>query len=192
MSSSVQKCFTSIKEQCTILETFKVPFIFSSIRGNRIFFNGTQNGKEVLEAKSFELEEAFEKDIFKMENGNVDIYDKMQAPLSLANANEVRKYARYLIVRDYQKRNVGKTDSKIKYGEQPWEPHSWPADLLSWKSISKNFSEIRKSDIPGNSSINDILKKFIKNALEFEGDDPEKYYDEKLFTFTRNEEKQRH
>ena len=183
MSSSVQKCFTSIKEQCTILETFKVPFIFSSIRGNRIFFNGTQNAKEVLEAKSFELEEAFEKDIFKMENGNVDIYDKMQAPLSLANANEVRKYARYLIVRDYQKRNVGKTDSKIKYGEQPWEPHSWPADLLSWKSISKNFSEIRKSDIPGNSSINDILKKFIKNALEFQGDDPEKYYDEEVFTF---------
>jgi hypothetical protein len=38
------------------------------------------------------------------------------------------------------------------------------------------LSEIRKSDIPGNSSINDILKKFIKNALEFQGDDPEKYY----------------
>ena len=98
-----------------------------------------------------------------MENGNVDIYDKMQAPLSLANANEVRKYARYLIVRDYQKRNVGKTDSKIKYGEQPWEPQFWPADLLSWKFISNNFSEIRKSDIPGNSFINDILKKFKRN-----------------------------
>ena len=90
-----------------------------------------------MEAKSIELEEAFGKDISEMENGNVNIYDKMQAPLS------------YLIVRDYQKRNVGKTDSNIKYGEKHWEPHSWPADLLLWTSVSKNFSEIRKSDLPG-------------------------------------------
>ena len=30
--------------------------------------------------------------------------------------------------------------------------------------------------------MNDILRKFIKKTLEFQGDHPEKYYDENVFT----------
>ena len=52
----------------------------------------------------------------------------MEAPLSLSNAIEVKKYARYLIVRDFQKRNNHMKDSRIKYGDPVWEPSNWPND----------------------------------------------------------------
>ena len=180
MASTVQNSFSTIEKQCNILKSFGIPCIFSSNQEDRIFFFGTPNATDIFKQKTLEIKKAFGKDIEDMKNAEKDIYLKLQAPLSLSNANEVKKYARYLIVEDFKKRNSNMKISRIKYGDPVWEPTSWPNNDLSWTSV-KNFSELRKSEISGNLSINDVLKTFIENTLKLTGVDPELFYDKNVF-----------
>ena len=105
----------------------------------------------------------------------------MKTPLSLANAGEVKKYARHIILEYFKKRNPKSKEYQIKYGSADWEASFWPTDLMAWSSLSENFSNIKKKDVPGNNSINDILKKAISNALEAKELDPETFFDTKAF-----------
>ena len=188
MSSNIVDVISIKESQCQILTKYKIPFVFSSKQINTIVSFGSKNAKELVDTMVFDFEEAFKKDILDtdMEECNdsaakCNSYDKMKSPLSLANANEVRNYARYLIVKDFQERNPNSKGNKIKYGEPSWEAQFWPNDMLVWTSISKNFSTIKKSDFSGKLSISDVLKKLIKNALELRGEDPEKFYDKNGF-----------
>ena len=187
MTSTVKSCFAVIRQQCMILDTLDKPFIFCSQEEKNLIILGTKNVKDLMEEKSAEFQKAFDKDNNGRSPNKAEFISKMEAPLSLSNAIEVKKYARYLIVRDFQKRNNHMKDSRIKYGDPVWEPSNWPNDLLPWRSFSKNFSDIKKSEIPGKPSINIILKKYIKTTLESAGKDPETFYDEKNFDQKKEE-----
>ena len=170
-SSNIEECFGIIERQCRVLIEQKIPFIFSYKyeQNDTMLSFGTKNANELVEAKLDDFLEAFKKDLIENEMPKFTVkfssYKKMKSPLSLANANEIRNYARYLIVKDYQERKHSSEGKQIKYGEPDWEATFWPNDLLIWTSISKNFSNIKQSDVSGDFSITSVLKKLIKNAL---------------------------
>ena len=194
MPSKSEKAIASIKSQCSILSKLKVPFIFASKPGITVVSFGTKKTKELFNNKEEEFSEAFIEDIKSLcepehldsssdvvEERRKEIYDRLTTPLTLANAREVKKYARYLILEDFKERNPLSKDANIKYGCGDWEAGFWPNDMLVWTNIKDNFSNIRKSDVPGKISVTAVLRQAIKNALEAKELDPENFFDSNKF-----------
>ena len=192
MPTKAEKAIAIIKNQCSLLSKMKVPFIFGAKPALKIISFGTKHSKELFTSKQEEFDDSFKEDILYLcipahvdDSTNIvednQAYEKMKTPLSLANAGEVKKYARHIILEDFKKRNPKSKEYQIKYGSADWEASFWPTDLMAWSSLSENFSNIKKKDVPGNNSINDILKKAISNALEAKELDPETFFDTKAF-----------
>ena len=137
--------------------------------------------KNLMEESVDDFKKALEEDKLPSNHDKEKYLCKMEAPLSLSNANEVRKYARYLIVRDFQNRNGNIQNSRIRYGDPAWEPSTWPNNWLSRTTCVKNFSDMKRTETPGKLSLNLILKEYIKITLESEGKDPETFYDKNNF-----------
>ena len=196
MPTRAEKCLSAIKTQCRILKENKIPFIFSAKPGMDVFSLGTKHCLDVLEKHIELFDEAFIGDIKLLCNprnptsSNEDIGDKsgndclekLTTPLSLSNADEVKTYARYLIVQDRQVRIPESHDVRIKYGDKTWEASFWPNDLLKWTDIKKNFSNIKINDFPGKYSILSVLREAVKRGLVARGKDPENYYDKNKFS----------
>ena len=195
MPTRAEKCISAIKTQCRILKENKIPFIFSAKPGKNVFSLGTKRCLDVLEKNSELFDEAFIGDIKLLcdprnppssnedivnESGN-NCLEKLNTPLSLANADEVKKYARYLIVQDRRVRLPESHDVKIKYGDKTWEASFWPNNLMKWTDIKKNFSNIKIHDFPGIHSILHVLREVVKRGLIARGKDPENYYDKNRF-----------
>ena len=70
-----------------------------------------------MEESVDDFKKALEEDKLPSNHDKEKYLCKMEAPLSLSNANEVRKYARYLIVSDFQNRNGNIQNSRIRYGD---------------------------------------------------------------------------
>ena len=184
----------AIKVNVEILKNDRIPFIFAAKPKNTVTY-GTKNTVAIFNRNVNEFEEAFVRDMRVMsDNAGADDNDnelinaqddeivKMKVPLSLANNNEIRDFARYLIVRDRKIRIPNSNNKKIKYGDVSWKPSFWPDDMFCWTSNRKNFSNIRIIDFPGNHSILDVLREAIKRCLENDGKDPENHFDKKSFT----------
>ena len=105
----------------------------------------------------------------------------MRAPLSLSNNDQIKKYVRYLIVHQHDERFPSTKERNIKYGDPDWEPTFWPKDIVAWNDI-KNFSNVRKKDLPDGYSMLDILREVIRRALTEKGLNPETFFDNSSFT----------
>ena len=194
MPTRIDRAMTAIKVNVEILKKDKIPFIFAAKPKNTVT-HGTNYAMEFFNRNVNEFEEAFVRDVRDMcdiagadgdANAPVDAQDdeimRMKAPLRLANNNEIRDYARYLIVRDRSMRIPESNNKRIKYGEESWKPSFWPDEMFCWSSSRKNFSDVKIRDFPGNISILDVLREAIKRCLERAGKDPENYFDNQGFT----------
>ena len=194
MPTRIDRAMTAIKVNVEILKKDKIPFIFAAKPKNTVT-HGTTYAMEFFNRNVNEFEEAFVRDVRDMcdiagadgdANAPVDAQDdeimRMKAPLRLANNNEIRDYARYLIVRDRSMRIPESNNKRIKYGEESWKPSFWPDEMFCWSSSRKNFSDVKIRDFPGNISILDVLREAIKRCLERAGKDPENYFDNQGFT----------
>lgn len=197
-SSSSKHCLDVIKAQIKVLTKLKIPFIFSAFQEGKIVSFGSSLSLDLLNSKEKEFEKTFiddkdyMEDLYQSEVGESEnrkeFYERLKAPLSLSKAQDVRKYARYLITKDHNDRNPDSEKKFIRYGEAQWEASFWPNEMLEWGNIAKNISNIKRSDIPSGYSIYEILKQLIKNALEAKDIDPENFYDE---TFDKSRKRKR-
>ena len=192
MPSRADRCIETIKTQCRILTQEKIPFIFSSKPARNVVSFGTKFSLEKFQEHENTFKIAFNDDIKKMcdpEDDDEDVHhthgaddlEKMKTPLSLANHDEIKKYGRYLILKDHMQRFPTSLERNIKYGHAEWEASFWPNDMLNWRDITKNFSNIRINDFPGKTSILDVLREAIKRGLTSKGINPENHYDPSLF-----------
>ena len=184
----------AIKMNVEILKKDRIPFIFAAKPKNTIT-HGTKNTMDIFNRNRNDFEDAFVRDVRDMcdiagadDNANelIDAQDdeimKMKVPLSLANNNKIREFARYLIVRDRKIRIPNSNNKKIKYGDASWKPSFCPDDMFCWTSNRKNFSNTKIVDFPGNHSLLDVLREAIKRCLERDGKDPENHFDKEGFT----------
>ena len=192
MPSRADRCIETIRTQCRILAQEKVPYIFSTKPARNVVSFGTKFSLEKFEEQKPTFETAFNDDIKKMcdpedddedmhETHEVGEFEQMKTPLSLANHDEIKKYGRYLILKDHMERFPASLERNIKYGHEEWEASFWPNDMLKWSDITKNFSNIRINEFPGKASILDVLREAIKRGLASKGVNPEKHYDPSLF-----------
>ena len=192
MPSKADRCIETIKTQCRILTQEKIPFIFSSKPARNVVSFGTKFSLEKFQEHENTFKIAFNDDIRKMcdpEDDDEDVHhtheaddlEKMKTPLSLANHDEIKKYGRYFILKDHMQRFPTSLERNIKYGYAEWEASFWPNDMLNWRDITKNFSNIRINDFPGKTSILDVLREAIKRGLTSKGINPENHYDPSLF-----------
>ena len=177
----VEKCIEIIRKQCNILVEKKVPTIFASKPDAKdLVMTGSQLALEMLNDKKDELVMVFENDKRRMDTYPDQNVKLLKLPLSLLNSNEARMYCRYLITLDHEERLPMSNEKNIKYGAEEWEASFWPNDMMKWTSSKTNFSDIKKTDIPGEASILDVLKEAIRRGLEAKNLDPEKHYDTRL------------
>ena len=194
MPTRIDRAMAAIQTNVEILKKGNIPFIFSA-KPRHTVTHGTKNALDIFNRNVEIFEEAFIRDVNDMcvvAGGDDDANDqmivqddnimKMKTPLSLANNNEIREFARYLIVRDRRIRIPDSNNKRIKYGDPTWRPSFWPDDMFCWTSSNKNFSDVRMIDLPGNHSILDVLREAIKRCLEKHGKDPENYFNKEVFT----------
>ena len=193
MPTRIDRCLIKIKSQCKILQQNKIPFIFFVRPGKNDFLVGSPLCLDVFESHTEQYNQASIGDIRNMCDParagadddleeDVNQYDLLKTPLSLANNDEVKQYSRYMIVKDREKRIPGSNLKLIKYGDNSWEPSFWPNDMLQWTSIKKNISNLRKGDFPGPHSTLDVLREAVRRGLVSNGINPENYYDPEKFT----------
>ena len=192
MPSRADRCIETIRTQCRILTQEKIPFVFSAKPARNVVSFGTKFSLEKFEEQKPTFEIAFNNDIKKMcdpedddedmnQRNEAEDMENMKTPLSLANHDEIKKYGRYIIVKDHMEHFPASLERNIKYGHEEWEASFWPNDMLKWGDITKNFSNIRINDFPGKASIIDVLREAIKRGLTSKGINPEKHYDPSLF-----------
>ena len=73
-----------------ILDTLDKPFIFCSQEEKNLIILGTKNVKDLMEEKSAEFQKAFDKDHNERSPNKAEFISKMEAPLSLSNAIELK------------------------------------------------------------------------------------------------------
>ena len=113
MPTKIDRCLAKIKSQCKILKQNKIPFIFFARPGKNDFLVGSPLCLEVFKSHTEQYTQASIGDIINMcdpaRTGadddleeNVNQYDLLKTPLSLANNDEVKQYSRHMIVKEYQ------------------------------------------------------------------------------------------
>ena len=107
MPTRIDRCLIKIKSQCKILKENKIPIIFFARPGKNDFLVGSPLCLDVFESHTEQYNQASIGDIRNMcdparagadddREEDVNQYDLLKTPLSLANNDEVKQYSRYV------------------------------------------------------------------------------------------------
>ena len=167
MPSRADRCIETIRTQCRILTQEKIPFVFSAKPARNVVSFGTKCSLETFEEQKPTFEIAFNNDIKKMcdpedddedmnQRNEAEDMENMKTPLSLANHDEIKKYGRYIIVKDHMERFPASLERNIKYGHEEWEATFWPNDMLKWGDNTRKIAEERIMNLGGSIYTEDI------------------------------------
>ena len=192
MPSKIDRVIDNIEKNLNFLRDNKIPYLFTYKADRKLNYCGTQNAVSVFEENKSDFEKSLNDDIKILcdpSHSTVADADErpkpslevMKAPLSLSNNDQIKKYVRYLIVHQHDEKFPSTKERNIKYGDPDWEPTFWPRDIVAWNDI-KNFSNVRKKDLPDGYSMLDILREVIRRGLTEKGLNPETFFDHSTFT----------
>ena len=189
MPARADKSIEIIQRHLNALCDLKVPFLFCARPRKEMIYRGTMNCIKVFDEHKRVFEEALKADIkllcqpsnpdniVVVQNTETFELERMKTPLSLANTDELRQYIRYLIMLEHRENFPESKEKQIKYGKDEWKTSFWPQELMPWEKVVKNFSDMKNDDVPGKTTMVQVLREAVKRALIGRNVDPEDYYD---------------